>query len=111
MEKTNKEQATKELEKLRKEFDERTKKLEEIINQAEKESIIYKPGICELYYFVDCDGVILRDNWFDYDTDNEKYNMGNCYKTEQEAIDARDARIILTRLQRLADEMNGEKLR
>lgn len=109
MKDTNKEQAMKELEQLKKEFDERTKKLEEIINQ--KESVVWKPKEFNTYLYINSVGEISYDTWTNYGADENRYNIGNCYKTDQEARDARDAQIILTRLQRLADEMNGEKLR
>lgn len=109
MKDTNKEQAMKELEQLKKEFDERTKKLEEIINQ--KESVVWKPKEFNTYLYINSVGEISYDTWTNYGADENRYNIGNCYKTDQEARDARDAQIILTRLQRLADEMNGKKMR
>ena len=109
MGKTNKEKAMKELEELKKEFDERTRKLEEIINQ--KESVAWQPQNGDTFYSIHTFSEIQHQVWDGDEYDRGAYNIGNCYKTEQEATDVRDARIILTRLQRLADEMNGEKLR
>lgn len=105
----NKEQAMKELEELKKEFDERTKKLEEIINK--KEDAVWKPKKEEQCYFINSCGDVKVTTWVGCSIDNDCYNMGNCYKTKQEAEDARDAQIILTDLQRMADEANGGRLR
>lgn len=102
-----KEQAIEELEKLRKEFDVRTKALEAIINQKD---VMWKPKYRDIYYYHMPLG-IKWCYWTCHNHDEYRYAVGNCYQTEQKAINARDAIIILTEMQHMADEANGRRLR
>lgn len=101
----NREELTKELKKL----EEQVKKIREKLDKPE--SVAWKPEINESYYYVCLDGDIGCAVWDGGSFDEGIYAVSNCYRTEQEAINARDAKIILTHLQRMADEANGERLR
>lgn len=101
----NREELVKELEKLEGQVKEIREKLDK------PESVVWKPEIDENYYYVCLDGHIDCAAWDGGSFDEGIYAVSNCYRTEQEAIDARDAKIILTDLQRMADEANGERLR
>lgn len=75
------------------------------------ESVVWKPVYNEIYYFIEHNGEIGAVVWKDDKLDEERYTYGNCYYIGQEAIDARDTKIILTDLQRMADEANEKRMR
>lgn len=55
---------------------------------AEKKEVIdwkWKPQIKERYYYIDNDGEIMSDTWGGFPTDDDRYNFGNCFRTEKEA--------------------------
>lgn len=49
----------------------------------------WKPGYKSLYFFIDTRGQVMSDLW-EIDTDNLRYEFGNCFKTFEEAKAARD---------------------
>lgn len=74
-----------------------------------KDSKHWKPGLSETYWYVDSFGAIYQDNWEKMVGDKHRYSLGNCYKTEEEAIFERDKRIFMTSLERDFIE-NSEEL-
>lgn len=94
------------------------KRLEVIEEEARKireeleepESVVWKPKDNDTCFLIGVTGGIYK-NYDDFEFNGRVYAMGNCYRTEQEATDARDAKIILTDLQRMADEANGARMR
>lgn len=101
----NRQEAKEQMEKLQEEMD----RLKEIIEKPE--SVVWKPKNGESYYYYHYNGV-SSSLWSDITiADSGMYEIGNCYQTKEQAENARDAQIILTRLQRLADEANGGRLK
>lgn len=47
---------------------------------------IYKPKQGETYSYIGTFGEVNDSTWSDDYTDNSRYNAGNCYKTQQEAL-------------------------
>lgn len=45
----------------------------------------WKPKICEPYWFIDRDGDVRYHLWTEWDSDNDKYDFGNCFRTKEEA--------------------------
>lgn len=45
----------------------------------------WKPKICEQYWFIDRDGDVRYHLWTEWDSDNDKYDFGNCFRTQEEA--------------------------
>lgn len=50
-----------------------------------KEPTRWKPGLGQKYYFVDSDGIVNNILWADDSIDNGRFEIGNCFKTEEEA--------------------------
>ena len=50
-----------------------------------KESTRWKPEIGQKYYFLDSDGSVNVDEWCDLSIDRNRFNLGNCFQTEEEA--------------------------
>lgn len=106
---TQKEEALKKLEELKLEFHQKSRELEEIIKKEESGDVVWKPAKDSDIYFIDVSGAIESDVYnksYDF-----QYTLGDIYSSYEEAKNARDARIILTDLQRMADEANGKKIR
>lgn len=55
---------------------------------AEKKQVVdwkWEPKEGDDYYYIDNDGDIISDNWDEMPTDADRYNFGNCFRTEEEA--------------------------
>lgn len=50
-----------------------------------KESARWEPEIHQCYYHAMGSGGVLDDVWNNHDTDRERFEMGNCFQTEEEA--------------------------
>lgn len=50
----------------------------------------WKPEYEGQYYFIDIKGDIMQKIWFDSRPDNLCYKFGNCFRTKEEALAARD---------------------
>ena len=51
----------------------------------------WKPDEDDVYYYVDNDGEIITDKWAEAYEDIDRYNFGNCFRTEEAAKRAADA--------------------
>lgn len=72
----------------------------------DKESCVWKPKKKEHYYYVDSCNCVVRDNWDGIDVDEDRLNMGNVFKTEQEAYFVAVRQKVKTELKRYALEHN-----
>lgn len=86
--------------------------LEEIekLKSEEKESKAWKPEVNEEYYTIEADGEVLENTWLDEEDDEKLYNMGNYFKTREEAESIVEKAKIYTQLKRLAEEINTEPI-
>ena len=62
----------------------------------------------EQYWLVQENGGIEQTLWNDMSYDKKRYNQGNIFKTEQEAVQERDKRAFLTRFRQFRDKCNGD---
>jgi hypothetical protein len=69
-----------------------------------KESKVWKPRLDDNYWWVNSAGEIYQGFWGNTGTQSYRYSVGNCYKTEEEAIFARDKQIFMTKLERDFEE-------
>lgn len=67
---------------------------------------VCKPENNEKYFFISGCGVINSCRWINDSTDNGCYEIGNCFKTKEEAEFALERGKIETKLRRFADENN-----
>lgn len=81
-----------------------------LIKKANKEVNIakerWKPEEGELYYHLDDKGSILKWGWSNCLEDFIRYNMGNVFKTREEAEFALEKQKVLVELERYAEEYN-----
>jgi hypothetical protein len=107
MKQINKEEAIKRLDAIEKEQEE----LRAIIEAEEPKSVVYKPEMGEYYYMCLNDSNVVCHQWGNSIIDNLWYSQGRIRKTEEQANQLELAERIMFRLQCLADEANGKKMR
>lgn len=77
------------------------------IEELKKEDVVWKPKVNKTYYRIYGDGNIIDVFWVDTCTDRNSFEIGNCFKTKEEA--EKVVRHLKTRakLQRIADRLNN----
>ena len=50
-----------------------------------RESTRWKPETLQNYYCVTSDGSVAKDDWRNWDLDNGRFEIGNCFQTKEEA--------------------------
>lgn len=95
--------------------EDKIKELEETINKAQeqiqelkamKDSKVWKPKENREYWYITEDGVVDTGVWEDFECEKRMYSMGNCYKTEEEALEALEIKKTDIELRRYAQEHN-----
>lgn len=76
----------------------------------EEESKIWKPKDGEEYYVINAESEIEKRYWNNDEYDIGSYQMGNCFKTKEEAEKEKEKIIIKKKLERYAEEHNTEKI-
>lgn len=96
------------MENLTKEEREQLLKLVEKANR--KESKVWKPKYKDKYYFIDDRGEIIYSFWSGGPDsilmDKDRYDLGNCFKTQEEAEFALERHKVIVELERFAKEYN-----
>lgn len=77
------------------------------IEELKKEDVVWKPKKNERFFYSTFRGNVFETTWDNDNADNETYNMGNCFKTEEEAEKVVRHLKIRTKLQRIADRLNN----
>ena len=99
-----------ELEKQITELDERKVALQhELELEKQKTEIDYSFEESEEYWGLDIDGELIFDRWTGCKYDEDCFEVGNMFKTAQEAKKERDKRILLTRFRQFRDKCNGDR--
>lgn len=81
----------------------------ETLKQKEKaEEFEYPFKHMEQYFFIDNDGKIIDSAWTNHNLDTCRYEQGNVFKTEKEALREHDKRALLTRFRQFRDKCNGD---
>ncbi|MFR1944936.1 MAG: hypothetical protein ACLS20_06520 [Faecalimonas umbilicata] len=96
------------MENLSEEEREQLMKLIEKSNGSKRN--VWKPEGNEKYFFVSGCGVINSCKWINDTTDNGYYEIGNCFKTKEEAEFALEKRRVEVELHRFAEENNECKI-
>ena len=96
-----------ELEKQIKELDERKVALQHELDVEKQKTVIDYPfEESEEYWGLDIDGELIFDRWTGCKYDEDCFEVGNTFKTSQEAKKERDKRILLTRFRQFRDKCN-----
>lgn len=76
--------------------------------EKQKTVIDYPFEESEEYWGLDIDGELIFDRWTGCKYDEDCFEVGNMFKTAQEAKKERDKRILLTRFRQFRDKCNGD---
>lgn len=101
-----------------KEMIEQIEELKQRIEQLEKEvksnepnmavtAVRWQPILGQTYFYLDAFGNVESINWDFDDIDYYRFNIGNCFKTRQEAEDYRENLLTKQALKDLALKLNG----
>ena len=82
--------------------------LKELEVEKQKTVIDYPFEKSEEYWGLDIDGELIFDRWIGCKYDEDCFEVGNMFKTAQEAKKERDKRILLTRFRQFRDKCNGD---
>lgn len=97
------EQITIHLDNLTEEEREQFKKL---LEKGNKESRVWEPEDREIYYYIDEYSCATKDNWEGLGVDIDRFDIGNAFKTREEAKIALERARVKTELERYALEHN-----
>lgn len=97
------EQITIHLDNLTEEEREQFKKL---LEKANKENRVWKPEDREKYYYIDGYSCVVEDTWEGLEVDIDRFDIGNAFKTKEEAKIALERAQVKTDLERYALEHN-----
>lgn len=82
-----------------------------LIEKANKpKNKVWKPEENETYYYSYSDGNIEEATWDNLNVDKNRYAIGNCFKTKEEAEFALERQKVITELKRFALEHNEKEI-
>ena len=82
--------------------------LKELEVEKQKTVIDYPFEESEEYWGLDIDGELIFDRWTGCKYDEDCFEVGNMFKTAQEAKKERDKRALLVRFRQFRDKCNGD---
>lgn len=83
------------------------KQLLALIEKANKpKPTVWKPINGDRYFSINSVGVLIDVRWEDDNFDLKRFNLGNCFKTEDEAEFAAERLKVIAELKRFAEEHN-----
>ena len=87
--------------------EEREQLLELVEKANKKESKVWKPEESEAYYYIDNCGRIFQ-NIVCSEMDDDRYCIGNCFKTKEEAEFSLERKKVIVELERFAKDHNED---
>lgn len=99
----NKEELLKEISKT----EEHLASMKKMLKDSEYER--WRPKLGETYYYTTSTNGIPTADWNDYDVDNSRYDIGNCFETEQEAKAELEKILVRRMLEDIARRLNKGK--
>ena len=88
-----------------------TKLLGKGSKELSKESRVWKPEKQERYYYTDGYANVSADNWDDYEVDIDRLNVGNVFRTSEQAEFVLEKMKVKAELERYALEHNDPNYR
>lgn len=80
-----------------------------LLEKANKESRVWEPEDREIYYYIDGYSCATEDSWEGLEVDIDRFNIGNAFKTREEAEIALERALVKTELERYALEHNDSE--
>lgn len=103
----NKQQIIEQIDELKQKIEELEKEVNSPEFEGIKKGVRQMPKKGEVYYFVDSAGYVSHTYWAGGEDDLFRFNTGNCFITEQEAIDFKENLLTKQQLKDLALELNN----
>ncbi len=103
----NKQEFENKIEELEKQIEELKKEVNSPKFEGIKKGVRWQPIFGQHYFYLDDRGIIRCVEWQYDDDDLFRFNTGNCFKTEQEAIDFKENLLTKQQLKDLALELNN----
>ena len=92
-----------------KELENKTQELQKELEIEKQKTVIdYLFEESEEYWGLDIDGELIFDRWTGCKYDEDCFEVGNMFKTAQEAKKERDKRILLTKFRQFREKCNGD---
>ncbi len=76
--------------------------------EIEEDSRRWEPNYDDEYYYVEGRGYVETDTWQDWNVDIGRYNIGNCFKTHEEAEFMIEKLRVLAELKEFAEPRDAE---
>lgn len=92
------------------ELKQKYKELGEEIEKLEKQGKVWTPAEQEKYWIINTNGEVDWQYWGNDDYDKPRYQLGDCFRTKEEAEAVVEKLKIYTQLKRLAKEINTEPI-
>ena len=86
--------------------EEEREQFKNLLEKANKESRVWKPEDREKYYYIDGYSCVVEDTWEGLEADIDRFDIGNAFKTKEEAKIALERARVKTELERYALEHN-----
>lgn len=103
----NKQQILKQIDELKQKIEVLEKKVNSSEFEGIKKSARWKPELGDDYFYLSGSGCVLSSAWTNHEYDFQRFNLGNCFVTEQEAIDYKENLLTKQALKDLALELNN----
>lgn len=103
----NKQELQNKIEDLEKQLAELKEQVNYIEDEEIKKGVRQRPKIDEIYYFLNSLGNACHKIWLEEEQDLFRFNLGNCFKTEEEAKDYKENILTKQALKDLALELNN----
>lgn len=100
-------------EKIIEQIDELKQKIEELENEVNspefegiKKGVRWEPQFGDKYFYLSGRGFVQSSAWTKHEYDFQRFNLGNCFKTKQEAEEYKENLLTKQQLKDLALELN-----
>lgn len=101
-------------EKIIEQIDELKQKIEQLENEVNspefegiEKSVRWQPQFGDKYFYLSGRGFVQSSAWTKHEYDFQRFNLGNCFKTEQEAEEYKENLLTKQQLKDLALELNN----
>lgn len=88
--------------------EEEREQFKKLLEKGNKESRVWEPEDREIYYYIDGYSCATKDNWEGLEVDIDRFDIGNAFKTKEEAKIALERARVKAELERYALEHNDQ---
>ena len=96
------------------ELEQNISSIKEELSKLEEKLRTFKSGVGrqmpengDIYYFIEANGTVYEDKWTNDSFDQQRFYLYNYFKTNEEAQREIDRRLIIAKLNEIANRLNG----